>query len=562
MSADRPFSVSKVLGRSIPIVIGTAKVDGIPVIGGAVTTQVVTGYSQQTLTTLQSLNDFPPGTRWVGDAFSRKVEVPQYGTQQSAMLGYLLAFDPFGDGYKLIRLEVNNEVVFDAENGIGASETFRFYGGDHTAVDPIATANIGANAGAWQRFAMVYLSGFAADSAPSVKAVISNAATEGGGTQEIVWTGATPAIFTQNAAGRAAAYDPTGDVIYQLIHGSAQVYLAVLDTVTHTERYRIPLEGSEGYEPNIEWIYAIRGSNFVLVRFGSPTLPDLNIVYDVTTGKIVSSYTETSTNFNWKIGFPFGSNYIFTGYAHGDDPPFPYALIDITGNISIGTVSDTLVIGGDPVYGRQTAGTVSFFIQSSGGTVKEAVFDGDAWTVATVYTSAGVPTGAWYDPQTGYLIVFETVAGAYFIRYVNPETGSIADSVTVDRNYFITTGTNATGNERYWPKPGYVMMTEGRNDDGRVYLLNIGSKTITTFAENTAIDNIDFTTGIFDQNKLAYYQAFGDDVWTEYRLPNTIPGAMALQDLITKLASLAGYGPSELTFDGFAGLATTGGLVS
>ncbi|RUU10082.1 hypothetical protein EOD08_33960, partial [Mesorhizobium sp. M6A.T.Ca.TU.002.02.2.1] len=401
---------------------------------------------------------------------------------------------------------------------------------------------------------MIFIDGYAADSAPSVKCVISNAASGGGGNQEIVWTGAPPATFTQNAAGRAAAYDPTQDVLYQLINGSAQVYLAVLDTVTHSERYRIPLEGSEGYEPNIEWIYAIRGSNFVLVRFGSPTLPEINVVYDVATGKTVSSYTETSTNFDWKIGFPFGSNYIFTGYAHGDDPPFPYALIDITGNISIGTVSDTLVIGGDPVYGRQTAGTVSFFIQSSGGTVKEAVFDGDAWTVATVYTSAGVPTGAWYDPQTGYLIVFETVAGAYYVRYVDPETGIPADSVTVDRSYFITTGTNATGRERYWPRPGYVMMTEGLNADGRVYLLNIGSKTITTFAENTAIDNIDFTTGIFDQNKLAYYQAFGDDVWTEYRPPNIIPGLIDLEVILTKASFLAGYGPSELTFEGLSGL--------
>lgn len=557
VSADRAFSVSKALGRSIPIVVGTAKVDGIPVIGGAVTTKVVTGYDQVELTTLQNLNDFPSGTKWLNnDPFSRIAEVPIYGTQQSAMLGYLLAFDPFGDGYKLVRIEVDNEVVYDAENGIGASVPFRFYGGDHTAVDPIATVNIGANAGAWQRFAMVYLAGVVSDNAPSVKAVISNAATEGGGTHEIAWTSTVPSVFTQNAAGRAAAYDPTQDVIYQLlgqneIPGIAQVYLSVLDAVTHTERYRIPLEGSEAYASSSKWIHAIRGSGFVFVRFANPSAADFDRVYDATTGKIVSSYEEIGEIFDWKIGFPFGQDYILTGFDFGAGIGLPYALIDITGNIQVGRVADAG--GGSLVYGRSTSGTVSFFICDTAGTVDEAVFNGDAWTTTTVYTSAGVPTGAWYDPQTGYLVVFETVAGAYFIRYVDPETGVTADSITVDRDYFITTGTNATGKERYWPRPGYVMMTEGLNDDGRVYLLNVGSKTITTFAENTAIDNIDFTTGIFDQNKQAYFQAFGDDVWTEYQLPNILPGLVSVEWMLTKLAFLVRYAPSELIFEGLGG---------
>lgn len=563
VSADSPFSVSKVLGRSIPIVIGTGKVDGIPVIGGAATTRVITGYDTSSTSStggrpyyLRPINLPPPA-------------IPIYETRQTAQLGYLLAFDPFGDGYKLIRLEVNNEVVFDAENGIGASETFRFYGGDHTAVDPIATANIGANAGAWKNFAMVYLSGYAADSAPSVRAVISNAATEGGGTHEIAWTGTTPVTYTQNAAGRAAAYDPTGDVIYQLlgqneIPGSTQVYLSVLDTVTYSERYRVPLEGSETYVAASKWIMAIRGSGFVFVRFASPSAADVDRVYDVTTGKIVSSHEESGGTFDWKIGFPFGTSYIVTGFAHDLGFGFDgisYALIDILGNITTGSVAGAGA--GNLVYGRQTSGTVSFFIGGGSAVVTESTFDGDGWTTATVYTSAGVATGVWYDPQTGYLIVFETVAGAYYVRYVNPETGSIADSVTVDRDYFITTGTNATGKERYWPKPGYVMMTEGLNDDGRVYLLNIGSKTITTFAENAAIDNIDFTTGIFDQGKQVYFEAFGDDHWVEHKLPSITPGLVSLSSfLITKIMFLAGYAPEELTFDGFGGLSAYGLVIA
>jgi hypothetical protein len=567
VSADDPFAVSKVLGRSIPIVIGTDKVDGIPVVGGAATTQVITGYTEQTTTLFtRTLDSWPAGTTWKnGDFFSSGgiVEVPNYGTQQAAVLGYLLAYDPFGDGYKLIRLEVNGEVVYDAENGIGASINFRFYGGNHTAVDPIATANIGAQAGAWQAFAMVYLDGFAATSAPTVKAVISNAATDGGGTHEIAWTGTVPTTFSENSAGRQAAYDPTQDVIYQIfgstqLPGSTQVWLIVLDAQTYSERYRIPLQGSEAYVSGFMWLMAIRGSGFVFVRY-----PGIDFVYDVVTGAVVSSHTETGgENFDWKIGFPFGDKYIITGFDTGPGSGLPYAQIDILGNLTIGRVTGST--GGDLIYGRTTLGTVSFFACDSAGTIKESTFDGDAWTTATVYTSAGVPTGAWYDPQTGYLIVFETVSGAYYVRYVDPNTGSIVDSITVTKAYFISTGIFATGRERFWPRPGYVMMTSAVNDDGLVYLLDIGAKTITTYAAHTGITNLSFTTGIFDQNKSVWFEAYGDDHWVEHQLPNTIPGLVSLSSfLITKIMALAGYGSGELTFDGFVGLSAYGlGIVT
>ncbi|RWB66583.1 phage tail protein [Mesorhizobium sp.] len=565
VSADAPYAVSKVLGRSIPIIVGTDKVDGIPVVGGATTSQVVTGYTEQKTTTFtRSLDSYPAGTRWKnGDYWSSGgiVEIPTYGSQQIAQLGYLLAYDPFGDGYKLIRLEVNNEVVYDAENGIGASINFRFYGGNHSSVDVIATANVGAQAGAWQAFAMVYLDGFPSTSAPSVKAVLSNAATDGGGTHEIAWTGTVPATFTENSAGRQAAYDPTQDVIYQILGstylpGSTQVWLIVLDAQTYSERYRIPLQGSEPYVSGFMWLYAIRGSNFVFVRF-----PGIDFVYDVVTGAAVSSHTEVGENFDWKIGFPFGDTYIITGFDF-DSADLPYAQIDLAGGLSIGHIAGAG--SGDLVYGRTTSGTVSFFICDSAGTVDEATFDGDAWTVATVYTSAGVPTGAWYDPLTGYLVVFETVSGAYYIRYIDPADGSTIDSITVTKAYFINTGTFATGRERYWPRPGYVMMTEGADDDGKVYLLDIAAKTISTYADHTGITNLSFTTGIFDQNKSVWFEAYGDDHWVEHQLPNTTPGLVSVSSfLITKIMSLVGYGPSELTFDGFVGLTTYGlGIVS
>ncbi|RWP84899.1 MAG: hypothetical protein EOR12_27090 [Mesorhizobium sp.] len=572
VSAASPFSVSRVLGRSIPIVIGTGKVDGIPIIGGSTTAQIVTGYEQYPHTAAgalasggsgfdSALDSYPPGSKWTtGDAFSKTVDVPVYGTQQSAQLGYLLAYDPFGDGYELIRVEINDEVVYDAEHGIGASENFRFYGGTQTTPDPITKSVLGTKAGAWQGFAMLFLSGYVADSAPTVKAVLSNAATGGGGTHDIAWVGSTPSTFTQNSTGRAAAYDPTQDVVYQLlgqneVPGIGQINLSVLDAVTYTERYRIPLEGSEDYVGATQWIYAIRGSGLIFVRFAGAS-PVVDRVYDAVTGKIVSTHVESGETFDWKIGFPFGQSYIFTGFDFAGGDGLPYAMIDIAGQITIGRVPGAT--SGDLVYGRQGPGTISFFISKAAGTVDEAIFDGDAWTTTTRYTSSGIPTGSWYDPLTGYLIVFESIGAARYVRYVNPDTGVIADSITVAQAYFIETGTFATGRERYWPRPGYVLMTEGVDESGKVYLLSIGSKTISTYASNTSTDNLDFTTGIFDQNKQVYFQAIADDHWTEYQLPNTIPGLVPLSSLITKAMSLVGYGPSELTFDGFGGLSGYG----
>ncbi|TGU44627.1 hypothetical protein EN788_22180 [Mesorhizobium sp. M2D.F.Ca.ET.145.01.1.1] len=554
VSATSPFNVAKVLGRPIPIVIGTGKVDGIPVVGGAVTTQVVSGYTQQQLTSLQNLGDFPPGTAWLNnDPFSRTVLIPQYGSQQSARLGYLLAYDPFGAGYKLVRVEINDTVVYDAEKGIGASATFRFDGGTQTTPDSITVSNFGADAGAWQNFAIIYLDGYQTTAAPTVKCTISNAATDGGGVHTIAWTGTPPVTYTQNSAGRQAAYDPTEDIIYQLlgtieIPSLTQVWLAVLDTTTYTERYRIPLQGSDAYVSGFKWIYSIRGSNFVFVRY-----PGIDFVYDVVTGAVVSSHTESGENFDWKIGFPFGDTYLIVGFDFDGGIGIPCAKIDVAGNLSI--IRVTGAVSGDLVYGRYTPGTVSFFICDSAGTVKESTFDGDAWTTATVYTSAGVPTGVWYDSQTGYLVVFETVSGAYYVRYVNPDTGATIDSITVTRAYFIATGTFATGRERYWPRPGFVLMTAGTGDPGNVYLLDIGAKSISTFASHTAIDTIDFTTGIFDQSKSEWIEAFGNTNWIVHQLPSVLPGLVDLDSFIlTKLMSLAGYGPSELTFDGFAGL--------
>jgi hypothetical protein len=82
------------LGRSIPIVIGTGKVEGIPVIGGAKTIQTPTGYTTEHIG-WGPQGGYPPGTTFVGGGFSGfDALIPTYAASQVTALGYLLAFDP------------------------------------------------------------------------------------------------------------------------------------------------------------------------------------------------------------------------------------------------------------------------------------------------------------------------------------------------------------------------------------------------------------------------------------------------------------------------------------
>ncbi|MGX9145948.1 phage tail protein [Mesorhizobium sp. 128a] len=565
VSASSPFNVGKVLGRPIPIVIGTYPVDGMPVVGGALTVSTISGYNQVTLKNYEGLSDYPPGSKWLNnDPFSRVALVPIPGSQQVAALGYLLAFDPFGDGYELIQLSIDNEVVFDAENGIGASETFRFYGGNHTAVDPIAKGVIGSKAGAWRHFAMVYIDGRPSTSAPSVKAVISNAASSSRGNEEIAWiTDDVSSLASDGATGGTlgAAYDIADGIIYQTltasqVPGLTQVYLVALDVDTHVEIYRVPLAGSEEYVTGVANTLAIRGSGFVLVRMAVPSEADSPTrIYNATTGAIVAEWREaTGETLDWRVGMQFGAKYVFVGVSYNGSNWVDsfYAIADL----SLGT----LLVSSDPsfdigvvVRGRTLAGSISFFVNGSAigevGNVYELTFDGDTWTRTLAYDAAGDVYGIAFDPKTGYLVAsVDEGGGTHRIAYVDPETATLVDSFTGPQSYTGDGGLNAEGYERFWAKPGFALFQKmGTN---QVYLLNIEAKSFSLYATIPEATTGYVRTGIYDQGRQAWFYGRNDDVWTEHRLPNTIPGAMALEDILTKAAFLGRYTPEQLTFDG------------
>jgi hypothetical protein len=584
VSAASPFNVSKVLGSSIPIVIGTGKVAGLPVIGGAETTRVITGYDQYPHSSDGALaaggsgfdgalDSYPPGSKWTtGDAFSPTVDVPVYGTQQSAQLGYLLAFDPFGDGYELIRVEINDEVVYDAENGVGASENFRFDGGTQTAVDPITKSILGTKAGAWQRFAMIFLSGYVTDSAPTVKCVISNASTATPGDVELAWiTDDVDSLASDGAGGGilSAAYDIADGIIYQILTanqapGLTQAWLSALDVQTHVEIYRVPLADSDIYADGIPNALAMRGSGYVLVRLavGSETTSPTRI-YNASTGAIVAEWREASDQtIDWRCSMQVDGKYVFVGvnFDGSNWVDSFYAVADIA-QATLSVSSDATFDIGMVVRGRTLAGSISFFVVGSApgelGLVHELIFDGDQWTRTLAYTSAGTVYGIQFDPKTGYLIAsVDEGGGTHRIAYVNPDTATLVDSFTGAQSYSGDGALNAYGYERYWAKPGFALFQ--RIGTNAVYLLNIDAKTFSLYATIPESDSFRVPSGIYDQNRQAWFYGRNDDVWTEHKLPNTIPGAMALEDIITKAMSLCKYTPEELTFDGFTGLSAYG----
>jgi hypothetical protein len=585
VSATSPYSFTSVLGRQIPIVIGTGKVDGNPVIGGSVTSRVITGYTQYPNSVSgakaaggsgfdRALDSWPPGSKYTtGDALSPTVDVPVYGTSVGAQIGYLLAYDPFNLGYILVRLEVNDEVVYDAENGIGATTTFRFYGGQHTAIDPIASAAIGANAGAWQNFAMVYLDGFAASSPPTVKAVISNASTMTPPSGEIVWTGPAPS-GVMNAFPNGSAYDPAEDVIYQILEptdipGLTQIYLAVLDVATRTERYRVPLEGSEPYLTTegyqLSRAIAMPGTGLLLAQLYGAT-SRLSGIYDSATGHLLASWADT-VNMTWTNAQAFGNLWLFIG-GNFDAGTLATGVYDTTaGTFDVdpeGAAGRNIVANG-----RRTTGASSFFTIDSRlddtADVYELKYDGSAWTSTFLLSLAGdSPTVdvLWFDTQTGYLVILQRSDPEEF-KYVNPDTGAVVDSFTIATGAGGSNTAIGGHNGRLVSRPGYVLMlawTDASHYDIR--LLDIVGKSISTFASGlSADDDLRRELVIADQAKGQYITAIGEYVWTVHQQQNVVPGAITLQSLITKTMFLAGYSSGELTFSGFDGLTAYGFVI-
>ncbi|MER8699687.1 phage tail protein [Mesorhizobium sp. M1273] len=540
------------LGRPKPAVVGTGKVDGIPVYG--LTKAVRTSYSYTSYADQYWDHNNAP--------------LPEPTTAVTISVGYLLCKDYFRRGYKLIRLEANGEVQFDAENGSIPKCAFRFYNGLQTAVDPIATEVVGPNAGAHTGDVLIFLEDFPASSAPTITCVISNAATETGGTEELAWTGTAPTDMDQSYIG--ACYDPVEGVIYQVltsdeISGLGICYLSVLDVDSHVERYRVPLAGSEpyaggGFFNNGVWTNAIRGSGYVVVRFATEAEPVAPTrVYNAVTGEIVAEWQEAADeSILWLAGEAFGDKWLLVGGdadASGGQVSV-FAVIDIAAG-SFTVTRGSLGYGTFVSTGRVSSSSASFFLGSFPA-VYEVIYDGDTWSAALAYTSFGIMTAIQYDPLTEYLVVLEDYpSGTFNVQLVAPDTGFLADAFTVSQPFFQLSQFTMT--ERSFPRPGFLMV---RSNSQELWIIDIGNKTATMLADFEDETGQETRVGFFDHARLSYFSSRGDTVWTEYTIPGTTPGQITLESHISDILIYLGpYTIDQIEFLGFDGLVDWGDVI-
>jgi hypothetical protein len=171
----------------------------------------------------------------------------------------------------------------------------------------------------------------------------------------------------------------------------------------------------------------------------------------------------------------------------------------------------------------------------------------------------------WFDPLTGYLVInYHTSGPTNRFTYIDPEDGSVVDTFTTtsSKTYFNVAALIPTFHDRLISKPGFVAMFETSSGND-VVILNIQAKTFATFASDlVASDGTRLTQVIVDQSKALYISANGAYAWTVHQLPGSTPGLVSLQDIVTKVMFLAGYGPSELTFEGFSGLSGYGFVIA
>ncbi|TJW14469.1 MAG: hypothetical protein E5W82_10865 [Mesorhizobium sp.] len=538
------LSTPGALGRPKPAVVGTGRVDGIPVYG--LSKVVTTNYRGVRLSS--------------GFTFT----YPEPTSVATIDVGYLLCKDYFRRGYSLIRLEADGEVVFDAENGAIPKIEFRFYNGLQTAVDPITTQVVGAaNAGAHTGDVLIFLPDYPSLTAPVITAVISNAATDVGGVVEIAWTGEAPVNLNNT---NRSAYDPVDGRIYQVlttteIPSLTTCYLTVLDVDTETELYRVPLEDSSFYVSSSAFIMALRGTGYVVIRLansGETTSPTR--IYNASTGQIVAEWHEDADeSIRWLMCEPLDDKWLLVGNdvdGSGGGGTI-LAVIDIAMG-SFDVTRNAVALGASFFsLGRLPSGSASFFVHG-GSTCTEITYNGDTWSTATAYTSVGTVTAIHYDPLTEYLVVLEEIpSGTYNVQLVTPDTGALAEAFTISTQLFPLVD-NLTC-DRAFPRPGFALF---RSSSEKLWAIDVSNHTATLLDDIDAQTGQDARWGFYDQARLSYFMASGDTIWTKYTLPGTQPGEISLESHISDiLVYLGPYTIDQIRFSGFDGLSDWGDVI-
>jgi hypothetical protein len=591
-------AAGQALGKPLPAVIGTGRVDGNYFIGGVEQIETVTtteSYSWQDITEYQGGiwaqnitrggNTFGTGGSYIEGpllpVYTRNV-TETVSTQTVTIAGYVLAYDYFERGYDLIRLEVDGTVVFDAENNVGAQTTFRFYGGQHDSQDEILTEIIGDNAGAYKNFVMLFLDGFPADSPPSVSAVISNAPDTTPDSVETITGDYNNSVWWP----QYGTYDLAQGLIYQFVyavhssHGMDMMHVLSIESLTEISRFAWP---SVSIPDPINFLI-LPGTQYMLAVSQEIDAPYEIGVVDMTSGHALVVEVPSGSKPDEAVTFTCAINasnalpgtwlalgtYLTTHVSPTDDANSCLAVFNTAaGSLTLIDIPTAYDYASYACPGQAGSGTTSFFVveweysksELQNNRIVELIYNGVTVTPRLVYTvPAGYARGVAYSASTGYLAVPVRDGTNYSIHVVNTagvlireiET-AVAFDLLMDNGWYCS--------NRLYPAQGSVLFYDHLNNE--VWALNLNTFTLVRFADYSYNDP---AYGLYDQTHNIWMEdIYPDDsngYWAVHQAATAVPGLIDLQDIVTDAMSLAGFGSADLTFSGFTGLTSYGFVIA
>lgn len=497
---------------------------------------------------------------------------------------YLLATNPFFVQYDLVRLEIDDVVVYDAETGSTSQVGFRFYDGRQTLPDPVVTKYVKDNPGANYGDILLVLPKAEYDSPPQVRAVISMSVDVPEDARTFIGNFAPHAytFFDYTQAG----YDQQLGLIYQLYRES-NYYLSDDPSATITtlsadtgEEIRRAVWQSEAGEAAYNFT-ALPGTSLVAFSAYSNTDGKYAVyLADTKTGRDVTR-TDHSGYFEdivqWMLCSIDATNvqsgaYLTFGAYEGvwSDPQGNSALsvIDVfAGTVTIIDNPVAIDYWSKACSGRRRPDSVSFFAaywadgdsyNQSKSIVELIWYGGTDVAVQTVWETSGseVVDSVAYDPQTGYLVAGTSDGFDYRVRVINPKTGATVSTISSPERLLQNIGTFGES-LRMFASPGHVLLP---NTDGsyHVYDVDLSQFTLSVWAEN---ESSDVYEEIYDQARGCWFyddgvedpDSPGDYIagWTKVSTAKLQAQELTLQAAITLVCSLAGLTEDDLTFEGF-----------
>lgn len=484
--------------------------------------------------------------------------------EHTVSTGNLLARNFAGDPYVLVQLVIDDNVRYDAQRSIPATVSFDFKDGLQETPHPVVVSASGKNllhAGDIQ----VFLNGFEADSAPSVKAVISELPIEPEAVIGFDWTGEEP---IDNSEGNGIAYNDVDGILYHIANegqlpGTASgLVLISLDPVDHTEISRVLLEGTAGGSPYFNPL-ALPGTPYIAVPLEAPTRK--LAVYNSLTGEEVASWPEDAdATMSWRAVMPYKSKYLFLGVNVKSSSPhyrkMYVATVDPIGGTIV--VSRQAVVEWDSVQGvifqpgRNSLAFTSFFALGNLRDLYELRWDGASLEMGLLVTFEQDTRDCLYDGKTELVICpqyTDFVSTGRMIKGINPDTG--AEEFSYDTTVRLDgAGVTAFNIGRFWPIEGFIFFRNGL----AIYLFDIEARQLSLWA---TITNADAYMVIHQLGSWFYYERVGEIEWREVQIAKFEAGYVPLDTVLTRILALSGWQPEDLTFDGLSVVGVPGFVI-